>query len=261
MEYGINVLSLLPVRSEPDHRSEMVSQLLFGEQFTVIESKDRWIHVECALDGYRGWLNGITCLPLNMPPKTGNPDPSEVITNPMRVSPLEAPQSSYLILPGSTLPNLDPVSGEFNIGELKYKAHGSFQDKPAQVNPEKIAQTALIFLNAPYLWGGRSIFGADCSGLVQVIYKINGIAIPRDAGQQVLKGKSLNFISESIPGDLAFFAPPGEEISHVGMIIDEGHIIHASGKVRIDRFDHQGIYQSETERYSHSLRVINRFFN
>ncbi len=259
MEYGVCVISVLPVRAEPDHRSEMVNQLLFGEQFTVIEENNGWQHIEGALDGYIGWITSGTALPLDKAPLRGNPEPSEIISQPMRVSPITSPQSSYLVLPGSSLPGLNTSNGEFSLGGVKYQAHGSFMEKKESCTPEKLAQTAVLFLNAPYLWGGRSLFGIDCSGLVQVVYKICGIALPRDAGQQVMRGETRSFTSEAMPGDLAFFANPGEEISHVGMILDHEHIIHASGKVRIDKFDHQGIYQKEQENYSHSLRVIHKY--
>ena len=177
----------------------------------------------------------------------------------MRVSPVDSPESSFLILPGSTLPGLNQSNGEFSIGDIRYKAHGSFTDSAGPCSPEKLAQTALLFINAPYLWGGRSLFGMDCSGLAQVVYKICGISLPRDASEQVLIGEARSFASEARPGDLAFFANPEEEISHVGMILDKDHIIHASGKVRIDSFDHQGIYLREQQSYSHVLRVIHKY--
>ncbi len=259
MEYGVSILSVIPVRSEPDHRSEMINQLLFGEQFTVLEEKDGWQHIQSSLDGYIGWISMGTAISLDKAPITGNPNPYEVISQAMRVSPIASPESSFLILPGSSLPGLDPSNGEFALGGIKYKAHASFLQKQESCTPEKLSQAAIIFINAPYQWGGRSLFGVDCTGLVQLAYKICGIALPRDAGQQVLKGDACNFASEARPGDLAFFANPEEEISHVGMILDQDHIIHASGKVRIDKFDHQGIYNREQEKYSHVLRVINKY--
>lgn len=260
MDYGINILSVLPVRAEPDHRSEMVNQLLFGEQYTVIEETSDWIYIQGALDGYKGWIANETSILVNKAPSTGNPNSTEVISQAVKINQIDNPGSSRLILPGSTLPDLNPSNGEFMIEGVKYIAHANLIDE-IECTPHKLAQTALIFLNSPYLWGGRSMFGIDCSGLVQVIYKICGIALPRDARQQVKEGSARDFASEAQPGDLAFFANPDEEISHVGMILEPGKIIHASGKVRIDNFDHQGIFHLEKKNYSHTLRVIHSYLS
>ncbi len=259
MKYGINVLSVLPVRSKPDHKSEMVNQLLFGEQFTIHEEKGEWLYIEGALDNYRGWITSASAIPMTNPPHIGKINPNTIVYQPVRVSRVGSPNSSFLILPGSTLPGLDIESGEFLCADHKFKLHTQIQPDKKACSPEKLAGTAVLFLNAPYLWGGRSLFGIDCSGLVQLIYKICGIVIPRDASQQIEYGRALSFISEARPGDLAFFAKPDEGISHVGMILDDDKIIHASGKVRIDSFDHQGIFNTEKQDYSHFLRVIHRY--
>jgi len=116
----------------------------------------------------------------------------------------------------------------------------------------------MMYLNAPYLWGGRSPFGIDCSGFTQVIYKLNGFKLPRDASQQATIGETLSFIEESESGDLAFFDNEEGNIIHVGIMLENNNIIHASGKVRIDKIDHQGIFNSETNTYSHRLRLIKK---
>ena len=119
--------------------------------------------------------------------------------------------------------------------------------------------TAFMYLNAPYLWGGKTPFGIDCSGLTQMVYKLNGYKLPRDASQQATEGEPLSFIEESEPGDLAFFDNDEGNIIHVGLIMENNYIIHASGKVRIDRLDHLGIYNAETNRHTHKLRVIKKY--
>ena len=259
MKYGINILSVLPVRSEPNHKSEMVNQMLFGEQFIVLEEKGDWIRIESALDSYPGWITTASTTSLNTAPEIGKIDPLEIVSQPVRISYSNSPDSSFLILPGSTLPGLDVSNGNFNCGNKAYKLHSSIHQDNNPCGHEKLAAFSMLFLNAPYLWGGRSLFGIDCSGFVQLIYKICGIALPRDASQQLEKGKALSFTSEAKAGDLAFFAGPEEDISHVGMILDNSKIIHASGKVRIDSIDHQGIFNSEIQDYTHFLRVIHRY--
>jgi cell wall-associated NlpC family hydrolase len=115
-----------------------------------------------------------------------------------------------------------------------------------------------VYLNAPYLWGGKTPFGIDCSGFTQMVYKLNGYHLKRDASQQATEGEPLSFIEESEPGDLAFFDNEEGKIIHVGIIMDNNYIIHSSGKVRIDRLDHLGIYNAETNRHTHKLRVIKK---
>ena len=237
----------------------MVNQLLFGESFIIQEAGPEWFFIRGAIDGYEGWISKGSIAGLEEQPEEGIINPDEVIASLTQVYPAERPADTLLLLPGSTLPGLNHESGEFMLGENKYRVEGKLEPKPELANPHGIESIALEFVNAPYLWGGRGIFGIDCSGFTQVVYKICGIKLPRDAGQQVKEGLAVNFVSESVPGDLAFFGESEEEITHVGIILDGGRIIHASGKVRIDRFDHQGIFVKEKGSYSHSLRVIHNY--
>jgi cell wall-associated NlpC family hydrolase len=132
---------------------------------------------------------------------------------------------------------------------------GSINDKREKAN---LVKTALLYLNAPYLWGGKTPFGIDCSGFTQMVYKINGYRLPRNAFDQVSQGDSLSFIEESEPGDLVFFDNEEGTIDHVGIIMENNYIIHAHGKIRIDRIDHTGIFNTETGNYTHALRVIKK---
>ena len=125
-------------------------------------------------------------------------------------------------------------------------------------NRNYIVSTALTFLNSPYLWGGKTPFGIDCSGFTQMVYKINGYKLSRDAKDQANQGETLSFIEESEAGDLAFFNNDQGDIIHVGIILQNNHIIHASGKVRIDRIDHSGIYNNDLNKHTHSLRYIKK---
>ncbi len=126
------------------------------------------------------------------------------------------------------------------------------------VPTDELTETALKFLNTPYLWGGKSIQGIDCSGFVQLVFRMHGFDLPRDASQQVSFGETICFRHDARSGDVAFFENKKGKIIHVGIVIDEQYIIHASGKVRIDKLDHSGIYNSELRRYTHDLSVIKR---
>ncbi|MGO1585244.1 MAG: C40 family peptidase, partial [Mesonia sp.] len=154
---------------------------------------------------------------------------------------------------------LIPISLGANINKVElggYTYEGrKFQGK---IPKEQFLETAFLYLHAPYLWGGKTPFGIDCSGLTQMVYKLNGYSLLRDASQQARQGEALSFIEESEPGDLAFFDNQEGEIIHVGIIMRDNYVIHAHGKVRIDRLDHSGIFNVDTKQYSHNLRVIKK---
>ena len=153
----------------------------------------------------------------------------------------------YPILLGSNLNGLSYLEHYFEGAKSKGK-----------LNKSDIVNTGLLYLNTPYLWGGKTPFGIDCSGFTQMVYKLNGFNILRDASQQASQGDALSFIEESSPGDLAFFDNNEGDIIHVGIIMENHRIIHAHGKVRIDLLDHSGIYNVDTQKHSHKLRVIKR---
>ena len=143
-----------------------------------------------------------------------------------------------------------------SVNTCNYDFEGA---KVSGIKPKsELIKTAFMYLNAPYLWGGKSPFGIDCSGFTQMVYKLNGYKLLRDASQQSKQGDALSFIEESEPGDLAFFDNEEGNIIHVGIMMEDNYIIHASGKVRIDRLDHLGIYNSEANRHTHKLRVIKK---
>ena len=141
---------------------------------------------------------------------------------------------------------LHPILLGTSLNGLSYLKHAFEGSKSVGTKDKsKLVETATLYLNTPYLWGGKTPFGIDCSGFVQMVYKLNGFKVLRDASQQASQGDALSFIEESEPGDLAFFDNEEGNIIHVGIMMEINYIIHASGKVRIDRLDHLGIYNSE----------------
>jgi hypothetical protein len=166
--------------------------------------------------------------------------------------------SNFLIVAGSSLPFYRASNNSFRIGSESFIIQG---DKivSAKKNIRSILiENALKYFNSPYLWGGRSPFGVDCSGFAQILYKMIGIQIPRDAHAQALIGEYLTFVEEALPGDLAFFDNEDGKIVHVGIVWEKNKIIHSSGKVRIDNIDHFGIFNIDTKRYSHQMRLMRR---
>ena len=258
MKFGICHLSVVPCRIEPSDKSEMVTQLLFGEVIKIYEEKRAgWRKIKTAFDDYECWIdekqyieiNETEFERLNISPYTVCAEMANIITN-------EEDNSLTPILLGSSLPNFKSKKIRFN--EFIFQFDGQSIDTSKEQTKDNIVSNAMMYLNTPYLWGGRSPFGIDCSGFTQVIYKINGFKLPRDASQQAEIGDTLSFIEESESGDLAFFDNEEGNIIHVGIMLENNRIIHASGKVRIDKIDHQGIFNSETNTYSHRLRLIKK---
>ncbi len=256
MNYGISSLSIIPVRKEPSERSEMVTQVLYGEHFEVYEQMVGWSNVKLAYDGYEGWVDSKMITPVSMRMlKKLEHNPKAVSADIFSIIPVNDEQNLMLVA-GSTLPVWRPYLREFSVDKETFKLKGEvFYGKLKE--PRKVAiSQALKYFNAPYLWGGRSPFGIDCSGFTQVIYKMIGICIPRDASEQVKIGTALSFVDEAKPGDLAFFDDEEGNIVHVGIIWKRNKIIHASGKVRIDNVDQFGIFNADLKRYTHKMRVM-----
>jgi cell wall-associated NlpC family hydrolase len=250
-------LSQVPVRFEPSDRSEMVTQILFGETFSILEERGNWLLVRMHPDGYEGWIDRKQCMQVtdDFIEKT-NISPNHIITDKTAVCYCKN-DSTYLLLgKGCQLPLSS--GSTFHLGHKTYTTISKTKAIPKKFSVTKVAATALDYMNVPYLWGGRSIMGVDCSGLVQIVYRICGLNLPRDSSQQAQKGKVIDFVDEALPGDLAFFDNPAGEIIHVGIIIEPGKILHASGQVKIDKIDHNGIFSNELGTYTHSLRILKR---
>jgi cell wall-associated NlpC family hydrolase len=250
--FGICNLAIIPLRAEASDRSEIVSQVLFGEHFEILQQQNQWFLIKTQFDNYEGWIDSKQCqtisqLNYNYLSNDAiilNADLIEYITNPDNIL-IPIPLGSAL-----TFMNYPEINSSNFVFEgtktsgIKSKAN--------------IILTSFMYLNAPYLWGGKTPFGIDCSGFTQMVYKLNGYKLLRDASQQATQGEPLSFIEESEPGDLAFFDNNEGRITHVGIIMEDNYIIHASGKVRIDRLDHLGIYNAETNKHTHKLRVIKK---
>lgn len=253
MQTAICLLAVIPMRKEPAHRSEMVSQLLFGEYVTTGEEKGDFVFVTCAYDGYEGWVQRKQLMPV-----------SEVLTTNLYTVSFVTP-----VTIGDTLlhvPYTTPVyqQSSYSFGTEKKKIEYLLQ--PQQVwTPGKLSfsQQALEaayqpFLSTPYLWGGKSVFGVDCSGFVQQVFKLFGVKLLRDAYLQAGQGIAVDSLEEAKLGDLAFFCNEGGRVTHVGIVLNDNKIVHASGQVRIDLLDKEGIITSEGERthVMHSIRRI-----
>jgi gamma-D-glutamyl-L-lysine dipeptidyl-peptidase len=250
--FGICNLANIPLRIEPSDRSEIVSQVLFGEHFSILEKQKQWIKIKLQFDDYEGWVDEKQFQYISEK-DYDNLSQQEIILNSDLLEYVTGKDNFMMPVPlGSSLAFLKNT--EINTANLSFEGSKTFGQK----SKSDIVSTSFLYLNAPYLWGGKTPFGIDCSGFTQMVYKLCGFKLLRDASQQSNQGEALSFIEESEPGDLAFFDNEEGKIIHVGIMMKDNYIIHASGKIRIDRLDHLGIYNAEQNRHTHKLRVIKK---
>lgn len=262
MAFGIADLSIIPMRSERSERSEMVSQILFGELFEILELEDKWVYVRLVHDNYEGWIDRKMLCPVSDEYAARYREETPVLaTEVFNIVVKDGDYGNKLIVSGSVFPFFDAATKKMEIGEHMYTLVSSMKDVGIDSLRDLIIGYALMYYNTPYLWGGRSAYGIDCSGLAQIVYRMAGIDLPRDASLQVMEGQDYSFVEEALPGDLAFFGDEAGVITHVGIIWKQNRIIHASGRVRVDKIDHQGIFNEELKRYTHNLKVIKRIIN
>ena len=256
MRYVVCCVPVSPLRAETSHKSEMVSQQLFGEKSTIVEiASDNWVKISLKYDGYEGWvqLSHLAEIDEEHYLKVDKDLTSDWIN--------EVDYNGHIMFVpmGSSLSAFKNGKAFWRKNSVNFKGK-VWNPEEIKITPKLIKQIVFKFLNTSYLWGGKSVFGIDCSGYTQMTYKFLNMALPRDAWQQAEGGEVVNFLQEAKCGDLAFFDNEEEKIIHVGILLNDHEIIHSSGKVRLDKIDTQGILNLETKQRTHKLRIIKRYF-
>jgi hypothetical protein len=248
----ICIVPISPVRAEASHSSEQVSQLVFGDVCEILETAKDFTKIKVLYDGYEGWcqskqLISITEEQSNFSPALSSTWSAKLTCN---KQPMQVPLGS----------NVGFIKNNLTIEHLQFSFEGNAVPLPNKPTLDRLEQIALAYINTSYQWGGRTVFGVDCSGFTQMVYKFCGIPLLRDASQQATQGEPIGFLQEAILGDLAFFDNDEGRITHVGIMLSNQTIIHASGKVRIDKIDQAGIIHNETGERTHKLRIVKRYF-
>lgn len=242
MQIGMCCVPVSPMRAEPSHRSEMVSQLLFGEMCSIIDETEDWIRIKNNYDAYEGWIQTMHLYPLNKPAEQHILAADIVNTVLWKHEPMHVPLGSCIA----------------DMAEIEF--HGrTLNTHQAVISKEALPEICFKYLNTTYLWGGRSVFGIDCSGFVQMVFRFFNVRLLRDASLQITQGNPVT-LHDIKTGDLAFFNNENGKITHVGMMLDKNRIIHASGKVRVDMITPEGIIHSETKKLTHHFHSVRRYF-
>ncbi|HEX2608489.1 MAG TPA: C40 family peptidase [Flavisolibacter sp.] len=251
MSFAICIVPAVPVRKEPSHRAEMVNQLLFGERIVIQQQEGEWYFIKSLYDQYEGWttFHSIEHIKKETAEQTALYAPEILNKLWYKDAPMHIPMGSELI-------GYEPQLGYLWNKDYIYKA--GEQSSDSGFTEDSLIRIARSWLNAPYLWGGKTILGVDCSGFVQTVFKVLGILLHRDAYQQAEMGEPVNDLLSTKIGDLAFFNNEKGRITHVGIIWKEGYIIHASGSVRIDHLNEEGIIHCQTGIRSHQLHSVRR---
>ena len=260
MVKAISLHSIVPVRAEAREGAEQETQMLFGELCTVTEEQPRWVRVKLEADGQEGWVDAKMITPMTKDEYRSygaTLKGAAVVAFPMAYAMSENNGQTIPLTAGTRLAKYE--NGRFEVLGVGFRIDPSMViTAPRELNQENLLQTTRFFLNVPYLWGGKNAMGMDCSGFSQVILSLFGKKLLRNASEQATQGRKIASLNKAQAGDLVFFDHEDGRITHVGILIDSGRVIHCSGRVKVEKIDETGIYSAEMGDYTHHLVAIRR---
>jgi len=253
--YAINFATIVPVRADRSDESEIMTQILFGDTFEVLKTHNQWNYIKASYDNYEGWIDEKVIFEISKEDFDRLNHQQKYYTADILSEVVFDTNGKFLLPMGSVLPDFNPKDNTVKIGEQVGVFKGAFIT--GKHDKMKVLSYALSYLNAPYLWGGKTHFGLDCSGLTQMTYKMCGHDLLRNAKDQATQGTSIK-LSEAEAGDLAFFTNAKGKVIHVGFLLGNGQIFHSHGNAHIDPIDEKGIFSKQFQRYSHTLSDVRR---
>lgn len=254
-KFGACIQACIPVKNEASHKSEMVNQLIFGEIFEILEYNSKWAYIKSNHDNYCGWIENQQIFEISKKEFIRLQNSDKVLTlNTFSTIKCLSSNSHILLTLGSLLYD----SRTFKIGNLDFEVNKNLKTTSQQLKNSTLIKLAKSCLNSPYLWGGRSVLGFDCSGFVQIIFRFAHLNLERDSSKQALYGEEITNFAKKSTFDLAFFGS-NNKIDHVGIVLPNNQIIHCSGKVKIDTLNENGIFSLENKKLTHNLLKIKRY--
>lgn len=276
-EFVINCCTITPVREKPAEGSEQLTQLLFGEVCEILDRLPRWTKIRSTVDGQEGWVDFKMMKSVEITEKEELS--SYVVAVPTAIATDQEKYEEYILTMGTRLSKY--ANGFFEVAGVRYRISPDkvnrvlfsnpllspcmqklppLEELPSDVKSQLVRMAAVSLLNTPYLWGGKSALGMDCSGFTQVVYSLLGVNLLRNAREQITQGTLVASLADVQSGDLAFFDhvdrdPKATNISHVGLLLDNKKIIHCSGCVHVDDIDEMGIHSPDGELTHHLVQI------
>ena len=254
--YALITNTIVPLRADAADESEIMTELLFGDTFQILDQKHQWRYIRADADGYEGWIDEKAYVLLT-DKQHRESTAGQAVYLLDTVGELEWPGGyRQKLVKGCRLPGYDALSGSVQVGNVRLRVHGRTITGHHELY--RVLEIAASYMYAPYLWGGKTDFGMDCSGLTQMSFRLAGYYdLPRNARDQIHEGELVDF-DRRMPGDLAYFASKSGKITHVGLVWTDGLILHAHGQVHLDPLQVDGIFSRKFNRLSHHLVAIKR---
>jgi gamma-D-glutamyl-L-lysine dipeptidyl-peptidase len=263
-QYGLVTVSVAVHKTKPSHSSELGNQLVMGTAVKLLKKESGWYFAQSLTDRYLGWVEPDHVALLTKEELDSALAARRLVVTSVFALVRERPAEEAEVVSDVVFGNLLRLTGQANgwlavelpdgrSGYLPAGAGSEYSSWKAsrQAAPDAIEKTARLFVGVPYLWGGTSAKGFDCSGFTKTVFRANGVELDRDADQQALQGEAVPMVNDLAAlrkGDLLCFGPRAgvSRITHVGIYLGRKRFIHCAGRVRFNSFDPASPIYSES---------------